>query len=62
VDRSVIAAVPQPTDRDRPPARLQLLEVHEPEPDDPVRCSAIVEDAKRVAHALDAHRIVADEG
>jgi hypothetical protein len=39
-----------------------LLEVHEPEPDDPVRCSAIVEDVKRGAHALDAHRIVADEG
>ncbi len=61
-DRSVIAAFTQRTDRDKPPARLQLLEVYEPDGDDPVRYSAVVEDVKRVAHALDAHRIVADEG
>jgi len=36
--------------------------VYEPAPDDPVRYSAVVEDVERVAHALDAHRIVADEG
>jgi hypothetical protein len=61
-DRSVIAAFSQATDRDEPPARLELLQVYEPAPDDPVRYSAVVEDVKRVAHALDAHRIVADEG
>jgi hypothetical protein len=61
-DRSVIAAFSQRTDRDRPPCRLELLEVYEPDPDDPVRYSAIVEDVKRVAHALGAHRVVADEG
>jgi len=61
-DRSVIAAFSQPTDRDEPLARLELLEVYEPDPDDPVRYSAIVEDVKRVAHELGAHRIVADEG
>jgi hypothetical protein len=61
-DRSVIATFTQPTDRDAPPVRLQLLEVYEPAPDDPVRYSTVVEDVKRVAHKLNAHRIVADEG
>lgn len=61
-DRAVIAVVEQPTQHKINQAKLVMLEVYEPDPENDSFYTTVLQDVLRVARHTGAQRVVADQG
>lgn len=61
-DRSVVAVVEHCAQERAKSARLVLLQVYEPDPENPHHYTRVLDDVQRIAKQVGARRVVADEG